>query len=110
MKQESPPGIEMLVTTEVGGATLAVSGELDLNTAPDMAEQASIIVDTDAPGRLTLDFAGLTFCDSAGISVLVRLRQQCDERGWQLRIVNTQRAVHRMLVDFTGLGEYLNIE
>jgi len=56
-----------------------------------------------------VDVAGVDFCDSAGISALIGLRQRCDEAGWLLRVVNPQPAVRRMLVDYTGLGEYLNV-
>jgi len=58
---------------------------------------------------LTLDLTGVGFCDSSGISVLVKLRQLCDQRGWLLRTVNLQPAVRRIVVDFGGLGDYLNV-
>jgi anti-anti-sigma factor len=65
----------------------------------------------DHPGaELTIDMAAVGFCDSAGIGALVTLRHRCDERGWRLRLVNLQPALRRMLVEFSGLGEYLNVQ
>jgi anti-sigma B factor antagonist len=90
------------------GATLKVEGDLDLASAPLVMDRAIPIVDPGG-GELTLDLTGVGFCDSSGISVLVKLRQLCDQRGWLLRTVNLQPAVRRILVDFGGLGDYLNV-
>jgi len=96
------------VTRDASGVTVAVEGELDLGTSPRLVAQAAVI--DDQPGRqLTVDLSGVGFCDSAGISALLHLRQQCDHAGWVLRVVGPQPAVRRVLVDFTGLGTYLNI-
>jgi anti-sigma B factor antagonist len=91
------------------GVSVAVAGELDLRTAPLLVDRTVAAVDWAGPAELTLDLADVTFCDSAGISALVQLRRRCEENGWQFRIVNPQPQVRRILVNFTGLGEYLNV-
>ena len=110
MRQEPGPLLAVDVTADAEGATVRVAGELDLNTVDELAARASAAVDPQRAGVLVLDFADVGFCDSAGISVLVRLRQRCDELGWRLTMVGLQPSVRRMLVDFTGLGEYLDIQ
>jgi anti-anti-sigma factor len=60
-------------------------------------------------GEITVDVASVNFCDSSGITALIKLRRRCDERGWHLRTVNLQPAVRRIVVDFGGLRAYLNV-
>jgi anti-anti-sigma factor len=64
---------------------------------------------TEAGAELTVDLSAFGFCDSACIGALVALRKQCEDEGWFMRTVHPQQAVRRILVDFTGLGEYLNV-
>ena len=68
------------------------------------------IPDDRSGSELTVDMTAVGFCDSAGIGALVTLRHRCDERGWRLRVVNLQPPLRRMLVEFSGLGEYLNVQ
>ncbi|MEU8591937.1 STAS domain-containing protein [Streptomyces sp. NPDC048664] len=55
------------------GPVLEISGELDHTTAPELREACTAI--TLRPGqRLVLDLAGMTFCDSSGITALIAAR------------------------------------
>lgn len=105
----TPEGLSVDVAAGPAGLTVTLGGELDLATGQVLVEAVTDAVDWSEPGLMTLDFAGVSFCDSVGVSALVRLRKDCEAHNWQLRIVNTQHPVRRMLVDFTGLGEYLNV-
>jgi anti-anti-sigma factor len=107
--KSTPEGLSVDIATESTGLTATLDGELDLATGQALVDTITAAVDWSAPGLLTLDFAGVNFCDSVGVSALVRLRKDSETHGWQLRIINTQHPVRRMLVDFTGLGEYLNV-
>ena len=49
---------------------LALSGELDVISAPELEMHHSGLA-ADACPRVLLDLSGLTFVDSAGVSVLV---------------------------------------
>src|SRR5258705_13807465 len=57
---------------------IAVNGELDMSTAPDLLDAVSMLIDS-GQRRLVLDLDGLTFCDSAGISAFFRLRRRLGE-------------------------------
>lgn len=60
--------------TEVGGASaIAVSGELDLETAPQLSEEVELAV-WSTVGAFVLDLSGLTFFDSSGLHALLRAR------------------------------------
>jgi anti-anti-sigma factor len=105
-----PP--ESLVVETIAHATgvrAQVRGDLDPIGSPALVDQVSAVLGADADGELTLDLAGVDFCDSAGASALVTLRQRCAQAGWRFQMVNLRPAVRRILVDFTGLGDYLNV-
>jgi anti-sigma B factor antagonist len=104
-----PQGFSVHVTTHATGITAAVSGELDIATSGVTYDQVAPLITGEPGGELTLELGEVTFCDSAGINALVALRKQCDSQGWFLRVVNLQPGVRRVLVDFTGLGDYLNV-
>jgi anti-sigma B factor antagonist len=108
---QTPAGLGLVITAHPTGVTLSVSGDLDLGTAPQLTRRAAEIIQAGAGfgSELTVDLANVEFCDSVGISALVGMRKRCDEFGWLLKVVHPQSAVRRMLVDFTGLGDYLNV-
>jgi anti-sigma B factor antagonist len=104
-----PPHVQVDISDHDGGVTVAVQGDLDLAGAPEFSTAVARL-DDRAPGQeVTVDLTGVGFCDSAGISALVALRQRCDGHRWLLRTIGAQPAVRRILVDFTGLGEFLNV-
>ncbi|MFF3216998.1 STAS domain-containing protein [Streptomyces sp. NPDC002886] len=58
-----------------GSTLLTVSGEIDLDTAPQL--QAAVDAARHGPGRaLLLDMAGVDFCDCSGLTVLMRARDR----------------------------------
>jgi anti-sigma B factor antagonist len=75
-------GIPFSVTTRTAaaGAVVTVAGELDVATAPRLrAGVAALVL---APGqRLVVDLAGVTFCDSSGISALIAARNVAEAAG-----------------------------
>src|SRR5215475_12545212 len=107
---EVPGGLTVGITRSPTGVTVAVAGELDFSTAPIFADRTRGILDEREHGELTVDIGDLSFCDSAGITAFVGLRHECDERGWLMRLVKAQPPVRRMLVDYTGLGDYLKVQ
>jgi anti-sigma B factor antagonist len=109
VNQPSLGSLGVDVTTHSSGVTVAVSGDMDLSTSPVLLERLAAVALGEVGGELTIDLANVPFCDSAGITALIGLRQRCEQSGWLLRVANPQPAVRRMLVDFTGLGDYLNV-
>lgn len=76
-------------------------GELDL-ASYDLAA-AALAPFFDAPGDVTLDLSGLSFVDSSGIRLFIRLQQAIAGRG-ALVIRSPQPHVARVL-QITGLAE-----
>jgi anti-anti-sigma factor len=91
------------------GPVLKLAGELDLSTVGTMVDLGRGAL-AGPPTMLTVDMAGVEFCDSAGINGLVKLRNASVNLGTQFRVVHPRPHVRRVLADLTGLGEFLGIE
>ena len=79
-----------------------VRGELDISNAGSTGDAISSAVTADARG-LVVDFTGLEFIDSSGVSMLFRLARELGEHRQVLRLVAPSgTAVARVLeiVDF----------
>jgi len=60
--------------TRIGGANaIALTGELDMETAPQLGEEVELAV-WSTVGAFVLDLSGVTFLDSSGLHALLRAR------------------------------------
>jgi anti-anti-sigma factor len=103
-------GIAVDVAADPAGATVKVAGDLDLSSAQQFMDSTLSVPERYSGSELTVDMTAVGFCDSAGLAALIKLRKRCDEVGWRLRTVNLQPALRRIVVDFSGLGNYLNVQ
>lgn len=62
----------------------------------------------DAPARIVLDMAGVTFCDSQGLGTLVVLTRKASHAQSLLLLTNVGEFLHRVL-NITGLRSALTI-
>jgi anti-sigma B factor antagonist len=90
-------------------STIVVNGEIDIATTDSFVAQARPAFADARASAVTIDLAGVTFCDSVGLAALIRLRKLAEHHSRQLRVVNAQAAVRRVL-DYAGLREYLHVE
>jgi anti-anti-sigma factor len=77
-------------------AVLTVVGEVDLDTAGTLADEAISASSTGA-AHLVIDLGGVTFLDSSGLKVLVATRKRTEQAGQGLSLVAVPRAVMRVL-------------
>ncbi|WP_434599967.1 STAS domain-containing protein [Streptomyces sp. A5-4] len=77
-------------------AGVALSGELDLATVGQI-EPALLALARDSSRDLVLDLAGLTFCDSTGAALLLRLHQRCADSGTRLELRQVPQLPARVL-------------
>ena len=85
-----------------GRPVLAINGELDLVTAPLLADAATALAD-EGEQDIVIDAHELTFCDSSGLTAFVRIANRLEPRG-RLAIAGAQPIVRRVL-DVSGLVE-----
>ncbi len=94
--------VEIRVRSLDATVTVALVGVLDDASVP--AVEASVVraaKDTGAR-RLRLDLGGLTFIDSSGLAMLIRLERRSGEYGFRFSVVEPSDAV-RTRLDRTGL-------
>jgi anti-anti-sigma factor len=77
-------------------AVVSLAGELDIGSAPELAERARVLV-TAGHVRLVLDLTDLTFCDSTGLAAFVRAKNDCQRSGGYLRLAAPTPNVARIL-------------
>ena len=96
---------ELTVTTIDTDGTIAVSGELDTHTAPQLAEHLAGIAEGTA---VVLDLSGTTFISSAGLSTILNAQRQLSSSGGSLRVASPTVAVAR-LIELSGLNATLGL-
>ena len=86
----------------VGGAHIvAVSGEVDLFTAPEFKQRMSAPID-DGRSNLIVDLSRTTFIDSSSLGVLIGAHRRLKLRGGSLTIVCDNDAITKTF-RITGL-------
>ena len=87
-----------------GVTGLRLSGELDLATAPQLADALA------QAGRdsvaVILDLSELTFMDSSGLHVILNARASLAEAGSRLVLLRGGHQVHRIF-ELTGVADHL---
>ena len=88
---------------EQGVRTIAVRGELDLSTAPELEGPLEETLDS-GEGSVLIDLSQCEFIDSTGIALIVRAWQRLDSggNGRALVICSHNEQVRRVL-EITGL-------
>lgn len=71
-------------------------GELDIGTVPEV-EKVMAAIDADTVKQVCVDLAKLTFCDCAGIGVMISAHNRLCHNGHRLTLVHAQPAVVRVL-------------
>ena len=93
--------------THVGVRIVALSGELDMFTAG--LEYASLVDECIEIGHdVVVDLSELTFMDSTGLALLLRLDRGLRSAGAQLVVTSPQPEVLRMF-ETTGVSRLLDV-
>jgi anti-anti-sigma factor len=89
--------------TADGKATVQVRGELDIATADQAYAYLRDVVDHQ-DGPVTMNLAGLTFCDAAGLGVLARVARHARGTGRSLKLAAARPTLLRIM-RITGMDE-----
>lgn len=98
----------MTIDKKLDGTTLtvAVTGRLDTNTAPELEEELmNSLSDIKA---LVLDFEGLEYISSAGLRILLSVHKQMAKLDG-MTVKNVNQTIQDIL-DITGFTDILTIE
>jgi anti-sigma B factor antagonist len=90
------------------GAVLVLSGELDVVSAPGLQQHLAEVL-AEPHERVMLDLNGLTFVDSAGVSVLIRAKQTASSSGRTLVLRRPTEQLERVFA-LVGLADWLAVE
>lgn len=109
--ESAEPRFGVDVRREGGSAVFVLTGELDHDTAPLLREQFDYVFD-EGPGSpvhsVVVDCAGLEFCDSTGLNVLLTARLRAGEAEIAIRLAALRGHVVRMF-EITGAGGVFSI-
>lgn len=95
-------GLEIEIARVRGDtAVVAVTGEIDLRTA-DTLRARLVELHGAGPRRLVADFAGVPFCDAAGLGALVAAHNRIAASGGEIALARVRPAQLRLL-RITGL-------
>jgi anti-anti-sigma factor len=100
--------VEFVVDERLEGddRIVVARGELDLHTAPRLAEALAPHMDAGVP--VIADLTAVTFMDSSGVAVFVNALARARETGASIRVVAPEPRVRRVL-QITGLDAMLPV-
>jgi anti-sigma B factor antagonist len=86
-----------------GSIRLALQGDLDLATAPVLAQRIAVACQAN-PAEILLDFTGVTFCDSSGIRECILASEKCAASGIKMKMLGAGEQVSRVF-EIVGLSD-----
>lgn len=88
-----------------GQVLVVVAGQIDYDCAAEFERRVTAVV-CERPGPIEFDLTGVSFCDCAGLNVLLRTWANAVASGRGLRIRTASRQIARLL-DLTDTAELL---
>jgi anti-sigma B factor antagonist len=101
------PGLSLSTRIERAHIIAALSGELDIASAPDLRERLLCVL-RPAASRLVIDLSAVRYADASGLAVLVGTARRATLLGGFLRLAAPTPAVTAVL-RLTGLHRKLDI-
>ena len=89
--------------------TVSLSGELDHHRVKGVIRELEGEIDRLLPQQLVVDCAGVTFMDSSGIAVVMRVRQRVRDLGGAVTLRGV-RPQARKVLDAAGLDRFVTVE
>jgi anti-sigma B factor antagonist len=92
---DPPPRFAVRRMIMAEGYRLVVRGEVDLATAPTLADRVTE-AERDRPRALEVDLAEVSFMSAAGVRVLLDAAHRAQSEGRRLVVVNPQPPIRRL--------------
>ena len=93
--------------SEAGHHVIAVRGEIDLFTAPELKQALTEAIE-GGEHRVAIDLTDVSFLDSTALGVLIGAVKRLRSRGGALAIVNTEPSIAKTF-EITGLDQIFTI-
>lgn len=103
----SDQDLSIVKRSEGDGHVVAVRGEVNLRTSPELHETLLEIIQT-RPARIVLDLAGVDYMDSSGIGTLVEIKRRVDKYKGKFILASLRPRV-RGLFEITRLEQFFTI-
>jgi len=98
--------MDIVVNPHANGVSeVAVSGRLNMVTAPRVREAIQTAVNNNQP-RVAVDLSGVVFLDSSGLGALIAGLKTAREAGGDVRLVNPTEQV-QLVLELTNMGTVL---
>lgn len=95
-------------TFKGNGVKIALDGELGHHEAIEIMSRIGEIIDLHLPKNVVLDLSGLSFMDSSGIAVVVKISRMCSEIGAGFYVEGTPKQAMRIF-NAAGIGKLIKI-
>jgi anti-sigma B factor antagonist len=101
--------MELVVSRQAvdGVPVLAVTGEVDVYSAPALSENLTQLLD-EGSNTIVVDLTGVAFLDSTGLGALISARTATDKNGGSLPVVCNQERILKLFT-ITGLDGVFSI-
>ncbi|MFD0319312.1 STAS domain-containing protein [Streptomyces flavalbus] len=109
MTLQPPNGfrLQTVLPAQTGDVCIRVVGDLDWDTADELAKLAREHLETGVPSRtLRLDFTDLTACDSTGLATLLMIHRYAVATDHRLHLDHRPERLERLL-ELTGTLAHL---
>jgi anti-sigma B factor antagonist len=94
--------------TEESSPVVVVTGEIDMATAPMLANELTAAIDT-GDGPVVLDLVDVTFFDSSGLRVAIVAHRDLGEKGRRLAVACDPEGHVRRTFTLAGLADVLDL-
>ncbi|MCD8381882.1 MAG: STAS domain-containing protein [Clostridiales bacterium] len=89
--------MSIICRTEGGRSSWRLTGEIDHHRARSLTRELEAEIDARLPTALELDFSGVTFMDSSGIALILRVSRRMGEIGGSLTLTHVPPQAARIL-------------
>lgn len=97
-----PRSFEVITEAEADRAVIAVNGELDVATCPELA--TALALQADRGRSILLDLRGVEFMDSVGLRLLLQAHEGAQSGGRELELMTSDAVDHTLAT--VGLLEH----
>ena len=100
--------MKVLSSYQDGKLTLHLKGELDHHEASAVLRQVSRTIDDYLPRDCVVDMEGLTFMDSSGIALILKIARLMAETGGRAWVENARNQPLKV-IDASGIDRVINV-